>query len=72
MKESSKLIIQLSMIAILITINILIIVNGINLDCDKCYIKIKQTNNDFEFNISMTQIYNNYLNDTCYIYNVNK
>ena len=59
------------MVAILITLNILIISNGLKLDCSKCVIIFTQENSGqlFETNFSIMDLYKSYMNNTCIMNN---
>ena len=61
--------IKLFCVIILIALNLAVVINGLNLSCDKC--KLIITNNDdvtkTNQEVKIIDLYNHYLNGTCLI-----
>lgn len=71
MNPKIELLIRIVMIIILIALNILIISNGLKLDCSKCVIMFTQDEgfNKLTTNFSIMDLYESYLNNTCIMNN---
>jgi hypothetical protein len=77
MNEKHELIIKIVCFIILINLNILIIINGLSLSCDKCAIHFKADKEDFkeaydmpvqDFYVNISDLYMSYINNRCYVY----
>jgi hypothetical protein len=67
--NKQETIIKIVCILILIALNIAVYLNGRDLSCDKCQIRFNSESlaQVQEFSINITTLYNNYLENDCYI-----
>lgn len=77
LNEKTELMIKSFCLIVLITLNVLIYLNGKNLSCDKCQINFQSNKEDYKkaynesmqtFRINISRLYNAYKNNDCYIY----
>ena len=69
MNKNTEIIIRIICLIVLIILIVLVYLNGIKLDCNKCYINF---NNEFNkvkinFSVSINDLYNSYLNNDCIV-----
>ena len=61
--------IKLFCVVILIILNVAVIINGLNLSCNKCQLVVYQTSagqTSYQY-VNLTDVYNQYLNGNCLI-----
>lgn len=74
--DKREFIIKIISTILIIILNLMVIINGLNLDCDKCKIRFHSEKATFTeaydqplntFELNANNLYNNYLNDVCMI-----